>query len=509
MRMASRQATGTPRIVLGIPIDSLSMEEAIERIFQLVDDHAADGRPRLVCTVNTDFIVNTLRWSLWRSRHPELLEVLRGSDLVTADGMPVVWASRLLGPAIRERVTGADLVPRLAREAAVRGKSMYFLGGNPGSAERAARVLTERNPGLKTAGWDSPFVHTEGPGLIHAHEDDREIVERINASRPDILLIAFGNPKQEIWFNLNRHRRQVPVSIGVGGTFEFIAGSIRRAPGWMREHGLEWLFRFTQDPSRLWKRYLVDLAKFGLLVWPSILLHQCAKKASAGGEGTGPGGNGPVPFETRACGKALVVVLPGIVDTDAADWLVPLLPALPDTHLVLDAGGTTCVDSAGLAFLTGVLARWEERGFQVLVARMSGALRGQVIANRLGDLFAGRLCATMEEARARLDAGVARRDLCVEHREAGTACTIRISGDLKQAHALYPEAASLASQVHHPSCTVDLSGCTSVDTSGICFLLQLHDALVRGGARVTVAGPTGEARQMMRVARVDTLLMKP
>ena len=218
-------------VILGIPIDNLNMAETIEEILSLVEAYGRDGRARQVVTVNVDFVVNTLTWRLSRSRHPELLDILRKADLVTPDGMPMVWTSRLFGTPLKERVTGADLVPRLAEAAAEHGKSIYFLGGRGDAGKRAANKLKNQYPNLKIAGIDSPFVRIEGETLDAALDEDRAIVDRINRSGADILLIGFGNPKQEVWFERNRHRLQVPVSIGIGGTYEFIVGSVARAPG--------------------------------------------------------------------------------------------------------------------------------------------------------------------------------------------------------------------------------------------------------------------------------------
>ena len=172
-----------PIIILGVPIDRLTMDQTVEQIFHLVDCYAHDGRPRLVCTVNADFLANTLSWNLRKSSHPELQKILRRADLTTADGMPLVWASRLLGPALSERVTGADLVPCIAREAAVRGKSLYLLGD--GAADKAAARLQQANPGLKIAVGTRPSSISR-MRLPKSYEGDSGIVEKINESGADI-----------------------------------------------------------------------------------------------------------------------------------------------------------------------------------------------------------------------------------------------------------------------------------------------------------------------------------
>jgi len=249
--------------ILGIPIHDANYEESVGKIFEMVEGYRLNSVPRYVATANVDFLVNTLSWIPGKIRHYELYQALNNADLITADGMPVVWLSKLLMTPIKERVTGADLVPRLAKAASTRGVGLFFLGGADDVAEKAANKLSAQNPGLKIAGCISP--------QINLNKTDNSIIEQINQSGADILLIALGNPKQEIWFQRNKHRLNIPVSIGVGATFDFIAGTISRSPIWMQKMGLEWIYRLAQEPRRLWKRYCVDFAKFGFLAGLFIL----------------------------------------------------------------------------------------------------------------------------------------------------------------------------------------------------------------------------------------------
>ncbi len=147
--------------VLGVPIDNLNIGETIDLIFKMIEDYRKDKRPRLVATVNVDFIVNTMSRKFGVIRHPELLDILRRADIVTADGMPIIWISKLLGAPLKERVTGADLVPGLAEKAAERQKSIYLLGGEEEVTKQAADALIHSYPGLKIAVIDSPYVHIE------------------------------------------------------------------------------------------------------------------------------------------------------------------------------------------------------------------------------------------------------------------------------------------------------------------------------------------------------------
>ena len=171
--------------------------------------------------------------------------------------MPVVWAAALLGSRIPERVTGADIVPVIAALAAERGYRVFMLGSRPDTLRAAGARLAEMAPGLKIVGMLAP------PVASLDSLDTPAILAAITQARPDILLVAFGNPKQEKWIHRKRVAlSSVPVCMGIGGTFDFIAGNVRRAPGWMQRCGLEWLHRLAHDPGRLWKRYSRDFKLF-------------------------------------------------------------------------------------------------------------------------------------------------------------------------------------------------------------------------------------------------------
>jgi N-acetylglucosaminyldiphosphoundecaprenol N-acetyl-beta-D-mannosaminyltransferase len=166
-----------------------------------------------------------------------------------------------LGTPVKERVAGADLFGALAERAAEAGYRLFYLGAAPGVAEKAAAVLAERYPGLNVVGTFSPPVM---PWEELAR--DEETLRRIREAKPDVLFVAFGAPKQEMWLDAVRDRLGVPVGIGVGAAFDFAAGTVKRAPRWMQRVGLEWLFRLTQEPRRLWRRYLFVDSRFACYV---------------------------------------------------------------------------------------------------------------------------------------------------------------------------------------------------------------------------------------------------
>lgn len=236
-------------VVLGVPVDNLTMEEALVHCDELIAAGRATGRTHQIATVNADFVVNSLH-------DPELRRILQEADMSTADGMPLVWGSRLLGGSLPGRVTGADLVPALAERAAKKGYSIFFLGAREGVAAQAAEILQQRYPGLKVAGVLSP-----PPASVL--DMDRSVAEAVIAARPDILFVAFGNPKQEKWIRMYAPELHVPIAIGIGGSLDMIVGVTRRAPAWMQRSGLEWIYRLAQEPKRLFKRYIHDFGYFG------------------------------------------------------------------------------------------------------------------------------------------------------------------------------------------------------------------------------------------------------
>jgi N-acetylglucosaminyldiphosphoundecaprenol N-acetyl-beta-D-mannosaminyltransferase len=243
------------RLLLGgIPVDRVTAAEALDRIEALV----AAGRGGAVFTPNVDHVVLA-------ARTPELAKAYAEVELSLADGMPVVWASRLLGEPVPEKVSGSDLVVPLVERAARRGWRTYFLGGAAGVAEEAATRLQARFPGLAVAGADAPWL-----GLEAEDPQSAAALARLAAARPQLVLVALGAPKQEVWIHRNRAALAPAVAVGVGASLDFVAGRVRRAPRWMSRSGLEWAWRLGREPRRLWRRYLVQDPAFAMILWREL-----------------------------------------------------------------------------------------------------------------------------------------------------------------------------------------------------------------------------------------------
>ena len=235
--------------ILNVDVDRVDFEQTLTHIEQWIEQsRAADRHMRQICTVNPEFIMAA-------RQDPSFAQTLLGADLRAPDGVGILWAAALLGKPLHERVTGSDGLYRICQRAAERGWRVYLLGAAPGVAQRAAAHLQATFPGLNVAGCDdgNPTL-AEWP----------QIQQRLLAAHVDILFVAYGHPRQDLWINQHRAELPVKVAIGVGGAFDFAAGHKKRAPHWMRRLGIEWLYRLWLEPWR-WRRMLV-LPHFALLV---------------------------------------------------------------------------------------------------------------------------------------------------------------------------------------------------------------------------------------------------
>jgi N-acetylglucosaminyldiphosphoundecaprenol N-acetyl-beta-D-mannosaminyltransferase len=232
--------------VLGCPVDALDMEGTVKRCLELIERRA--GAQHVV--VNAAKLVEA-------DRNPRLAAIVRGCELVNADGQAVVWAARLLGRRLPERVAGIDLMHKLMDAAAERGLGVYVLGARDHVLTLALDRLRQRHPGLRVVGAHHGYFGAE---------DEERIRQEIRTAAPEILFVAMSSPQKEYWLADNLQRLGVPLAMGVGGAVDVAAGVTRRAPVWMQRAGLEWVFRLIQEPRRLWRRYLTSNVRFLLLV---------------------------------------------------------------------------------------------------------------------------------------------------------------------------------------------------------------------------------------------------
>lgn len=233
------------------PMDNLSMAETLCR----VEEFVRSGRPHQHVVINVDKLVKF-------HRDPALAEAIESCHLISVDGQPIVWASRLLGKPIKERVAGIDLMDEVIRLSASRGYGVFFLGAREHVVRRTCKLYCERLPELRVCGMRNGYW---------TPEEEESIVQGIRDSGADILFVAISSPKKELFLGKHLGELSVPFVMGVGGSFDVVAGLRKRAPRWMQKCSLEWFYRFCQEPRRMWRRYFVDDLAFAGLVLREVI----------------------------------------------------------------------------------------------------------------------------------------------------------------------------------------------------------------------------------------------
>lgn len=466
-------------VIAGIPFDNLDMPEMLA----FVEAAIASGQPKLVATANVNFVV--------KAQHdPEFRDIVRRADVITADGMPILWASRLLGHPLKSRVTGSDMVPALLDLAAKRDYSVFFLGGGEGVGEIVLQRLRQRYPTLRA------FAHAPDFAPLHEMPHDA-IVASIKSHAPDMLFVSLGAGKAEKWINMHLAELRVPVCIGVGATIDFLAGRVRRAPRWMQHTGLEWLFRLLQEPARLFKRYLGDAVGFARAFGPQWL-HSL----------TGRGQTTAAPSVRATTGPARVTVaISGRLDASSRDRLTQLaLPSLERGEtVVLDMADVTFLDSAGLGAVVLLGKKALEHQAQLLAARPSPQVRTSLRLARLDDFLP--LVDSLEEARGVGAQPPASGIAAVS--QVDESIRVDLAGRLDARQAPTVQEALAERLASHPAASevvLTLGKVHFLDSSGINILITLHKRLLGEGKRLRIAAASPAVRQTLALARLDNYL---
>lgn len=228
--------------LMGCHVDNLSMEETLQTVERFIHS----GRPHQHGVINVDKVVKA-------ARDHELRRILNDCPLISADGMPVVWASRLLGKPLKERITGVDLFESIMQRAAKKGWRVFLLGAEEAVVSQVKRIYLNRYPGLVVAGYRNGYWKAD---------EERQVVEQIKETRPDLLFVAISSPAKEFFLGRYQEEMKIPFAMGVGGTFDIAVGKTKRAPVWMQKAGFEWFYRFLQEPRRMFRRYFIDDVAF-------------------------------------------------------------------------------------------------------------------------------------------------------------------------------------------------------------------------------------------------------
>ncbi len=243
--------------ILGVKIDVTNLATATERITEWIQA----GHKSYVCVAPVATIMDCQRDSVYRN-------IINNADMVTPDGMPVVWLGKWRGQHTIGRTYGPDLMLAACSLSEQKGFRHYFYGGSEETCNLLVHRLQQQFPSLQIVGKYSPPVRD-----MHGQETP-EIVNQINKAKPDILWVGLGSPKQDYWMSYHRRQLEAPVIIGVGAAFDFLAGTKIQAPGWIQRSGLEWFFRLCCEPRRLWRRYLIGNFQFAYMLLKDCLVHK-------------------------------------------------------------------------------------------------------------------------------------------------------------------------------------------------------------------------------------------
>ncbi|MBA4149181.1 MAG: WecB/TagA/CpsF family glycosyltransferase [Verrucomicrobia bacterium] len=479
----TRSVTSAPPIaILGVPFDNVTISETVH----LIDVMVASGNQHYMATANVDFLVQA-------QDDVELRRILMDAHLVLCDGTPLLWASRLLGNPLPERVAGSDLVPLLIGIAAKKKYRIFFLGGTPESTAQAVKNMEAAHPDLIIAGHYSP------PFSSLLDMDHEEIRRRILESQPDLLFVAFGCPKQEKWISMHYRSLGVPVSVGVGATIDFLAGTARRAPRWMQKSGTEWVFRLIQEPRRLFKRYAKDLFHFSRAIacqWWEMRHTQKQTEAA--------------PVTAASTPQAWQRVrLPRRVDIETVRRDTMLCEeALSNSRCcLLELNNVEFIDSTGMGLLIRLQKKARITARQLILVAPSNAVMSALKLMRLQDFFT--IVRNIQEGLNLLENAPGKAVFIQPNyfpskpalcwRGEITAANVEEVWETTEGHII---GAGSQSKI-----TIDLSSLRFIDSAGVGLMIRASKKAKVNGAKLEFIGMQPNVRNVLRIAKLETILL--
>ncbi len=475
-------STIPPIAILGVPFHRLTLIEVVAQIEKMI----ATRQPHYLVTANVDFLV--------QAQHDvELRRILLEAHQVLCDGTPLLWASRLLGNALPERVAGADLVPHLIQLAAEKNYRIFFLGGTPEVAQCAVANLQKQFPSLIIAGHYSPPFR---PLLEMDHE---EIRQRVRAAQPDMLFVSFGCPKAEKWMAMHYRALEVPVAIGVGGTIDFLAGRMKRAPVWMQRCGTEWIYRLGQEPRRLYRRYAQDFWKFGFALssqWWQLGLALPEESAIRSHvvmvEPTWKRLRAPGRFDKAALLR------------DAAVW-----EQAWNQHCILDLDQVKFIDSTAIGMLIELQKQLQRQGFQLVLLDPSAAVRKAFGLMKLEDTFS--IAPDIMAARERIVEREPHQSMTFTPAAFHRTLPLIWRGEIT-AHNADEVWMQVEAQLHalagfEKCLNIDLSGVPFIDSTGVGLLARAKKFALNHGLELRFSGVQPNVRNVLQHSRQEGLLL--
>jgi N-acetylglucosaminyldiphosphoundecaprenol N-acetyl-beta-D-mannosaminyltransferase len=454
-----------------------------------IEDMVQSRQAHHLVTANVDFLVQSLR-------DVELHRILTDAHLVLCDGMPLVWASRILGNPLPERVAGSDLVPLLIQTAVEKQYRLFFLGGSPESTSQAVANLQTKHPNVVIAGHYSP------PIASLFEMDHAEICRRIREAKPDLLFVSFGCPKQEKWIAMHYRDLGVPVAVGVGATIDFLAGKVLRAPRWMRATGLEWVFRLVQEPRRLFKRYMLGLWVF---TW-AIALQWWRMQLRGVTSRTAPRVN---PVRNKEHWQH--IVFPKRVDNQAVrQYSLLCANALASSPTcLLDMTRVRFIDSTGMGLLVRMQRQARTAGRKIILLAPSPAVRSALRLMKLEKFFtiaSDHACAQQMIEAVRSDGPV-----LLQPNYYPSKPSIFWQGEITSRNVDEVWKSTSSQMVERSTrdrkCLIDLSGLQFIDTAGAGMMLRAKKTAQEQGLNLVFTGIRPEVRNVLELSKVHSFVV--
>lgn len=484
--MGDLNSNPVPLVIFGVPFHNVNFEETIDWVVERI----RSGRPANIATANLDFV--TKAWN-----DPELQRILIDADLVIADGFPVVKLSPFFGPRLKGRVTGSDLVPKLTERAAQEGLSVFGLGSAEGVAKKAMAVLKSRYPDLKVAGSYSP------PFAPLLEMDHRDILRHLEHAHPDLLFVAMGVPKQDKFISMHVRGWNVPVSIGIGGSLDFITGRQKRAPIWMQKMHMEWLWRLCFNPRRLFSRYVANVRFLMSATRQMWMIHRMRDT---------PGGFQPLSEDAvdqlRTLGARVEQFRP-LESGEAAREFVAEMAAMPENNIIMDIHSTPWLDSLELGALLDVNKQCRARGGRLMLYAPRPKVRRLLETCRLTSYF--NTAAHVNELTAILQNLSKHRDGKAAYEKG----LLTLDLPMELTAATLPDFEREAEYIHHElkeqgllkTVAVNATQLDFIDSSGLGFLIALKKVTQDEGVSMSIANLPPRPRRTFEIARVDKILL--
>lgn len=484
--------------ILGIPIDNQPKGQIVNSLFLKIEEYQKKGVPLYISTINTDFLVHTHRWNSPLPRLPELIRILRHSAIATADGMPIVWLSRLLGDPLKMRNTGVDLFKEMCQECHVQEKAIFFLGGEEKTTRMAAKKIQEAYPRVHIVGILCPKIAIEGEEINNSIKQDLALIDQIHNAAPEILVLCLGNPKQEIWFARVQHLLNIPLTIGLGGTLKFFAQEVKRAPMWMQKNGLEWFYRLLQEPGHLWKRYLVDIIKFTYLATPLLGTHYALRFLSL--FNTSSLKTCVSKFRIQSKQYTIIMLPPVIDDKTIKEVRNKILEAFEFSSILFDFQRVKFVALKGVSLLVECLLTADEYQKKWSVFNISFSIRCLFKAHKIWDLLSPLVADRPKEFLQTLSEH--ERVPCFSINASEKTLHIAILGALKDSMDYHYFRREVSSMLEDKDCLIDLQYCTEIENAGIGFLLHMKKIQSSNKRDLKISSPSSEVRQQLKIAKV-------